>query len=179
MLEISLGTQIPDTTKGCELQTSCMKSNYPSHSAIISLNVRALPFKPSYSHWNLWSLRNHEHETMRLKISLNSTEKCMKVWKKFHCIKSLLVRELRNSYSSELFRVTEMFRVDMRAYKHTEEGKMWAVIHGKSGPSEGFRYWGSTRKKGTYEVGIYLRFSCEHSWQRCLFQVLQMNKKSF
>lgn len=40
MLEISLGTQIPDTTEGCELQTSCMKSNYPTHSAIISLNVK-------------------------------------------------------------------------------------------------------------------------------------------
>ena len=179
MLEISLGTQIPDTIKGCELQTSCIKSNYPTHSAIISLNVRALLFKLSHSHWYLWSLRNHEHETMRPKILLNLTEKCMKVWKKLRYIKSLLVRELRNSYSNELFPVTEMFRVDMRAYKHTEEGGPWAVIHGKSGPSESFRYWGSTRKKGTYEVGIHLMFSCEHSWQRCLFQVLQMNKKSF
>ena len=141
--------------------------------------MKVLPFKTSHSHWNLRSLRNHEHETMRPKISLNLTEKCMKVWKKFHCIKSLLVRKLRNSYCNELFHVTEMFRLDMRAYKHTEEGGLWAVIHGKSGPSEGFRYWVSTRKKGTYEVGIHLRFSREHSWQRCLLQVLQMNNKSF
>ena len=37
---------------------------------------------------------------------------------------------------------------------------------------------GSTRKKGTYEVGTYLRFSCDRPWQRWLFQVLQMSKKS-
>ena len=141
--------------------------------------MRALPFKLSHSHWNLRSLRNHEHETMRPKILLNLAEKCMKVWKIFWCIKSLLVRELRNSCSNELFRVTKIFRVDMRAYKHTEEGGLWAVMHGKSGPLESLRYWESTRKKGTCEVGIHLRFSCEHSWQRCLFQVLQMNKKSF
>ena len=37
---------------------------------------------------------------------------------------------------------------------------------------------GSTRKKGTYEVGTYLRFSYERPWHRWLFQVLQMSKKS-
>ena len=31
-----------------------------------------------------------------------------------------------------------------------------------TGLSKGFRYWGgSMRKKSTYEIGTYLRFSCE------------------
>ena len=37
----------------------------------------------------------------------------------------------------------------------------------------------STRKKGTYEVGTYLRFSYERLWQGWLFQVLKMSKKFF
>ena len=38
---------------------------------------------------------------------------------------------------------------------------------------------GPTRERGTYEFGMYLKFSGEWPWQRWLFQLLEINKKSF
>ena len=65
----------------------------------------------------------------------------------------------------------ENVAVAQRALEVYENLKKYVA---KTGPSEGFRYWGVNKKKGTY-----LRFSCERPCQKWLFQVLRMSKMSF